>query len=163
MLDLLGSYPRRVITAFMVVVLCGCKAHASNDSLLDAVWEMDLARVHKLVEAGADIEVVDRKRQTPIIIAAKTDQFRMAEYLIGQGADIWSASNFGWTLGYAAQTSRLKYGPEAEARERVLDILKAHGYPFPAPAPAEVTAMLAANQWPPARRVSPPAGLRRDP
>lgn len=122
--------------------------HASSETLIEAVMNTDDARVRQLVESGANLEQVDRKQQTALILAAKTDQFRMAEYLIGKGANILAASKFGWTVGYAAQTSRLVRGPEAEARDRVLEQLKQRGFPFPAADPSTVKALLAENRWP---------------
>jgi ankyrin repeat protein len=123
--------------------------HGSSDTLIEAVMNMDEGRVRALVEGGADIDAPDRKQQTPLILAAKTDQFRIAEYLIGKGANILAASKFGWTVGYAAQSSKLVRGPEAEARDRVLDQLRRRGFPFPAAEPAVVAQMLEEKRWPP--------------
>lgn len=124
--------------------------HGSSENLIEAVMNMDDARVRQLVESGANIDAPDRKLQTPLILAAKTDQFRIAEYLISKGANVLAASKFGWTVGYAAQNSMLARGPEAEARDRVLEQLRQRGYPFPAAEPAAVKAMLAEGRWPPA-------------
>ncbi|HQS97474.1 MAG TPA: hypothetical protein PK823_13375 [Novosphingobium sp.] len=128
----------------------GCGMHGSSENLIEAVMNMDENRVRQLVESGAPIDQTDRKLQTPLILAAKTDQFRIAEYLIGKGANVLAASKFGWTVGYAAQNSMLQRGPEAEARDRVLEQLRQRGYPFPAAEPAVVKVMLAEKRWPPA-------------
>ena len=126
---------------------------ASNGSLVQATMDQSESRVRALVAAGADLNEADRKQQTALLIAAKTDQFEIAEILIDAGANVMAASRFGWTVGYAAETSRIAGGPDAEARLRVLAKLRAEGFPFPSPHPDQVKAMLAAGTWPP--RASP--------
>ena len=138
-----------LLSSLSAFISAGCAMHNPGGNLMDSVMDMNEYRVRQLVESGAEIDAADRKLQTPLILAAKTDQFQIAEYLIGKGANIWASSEFGWTVGYAAQNSLLQYGPEAEARQRVLQQLKERGYPFPAPPPSEVKALLAAKRWPP--------------
>lgn len=121
-----------------------------TQSLVQAVMNADAAQAKSLVEGGASLEEVDLDGQTPLLIAAMTDQFTIAEYLIAQGANIFATSEFGWTVGYAAETSRLVRGPEAEARQRVLVQLRDRGFPFPATKPRQVMKWVEEKHWPPA-------------
>ena len=122
-----------------------------TNSLIAAVIDGDDAQVRRLVAQGAPVDERNRKGETPLILAAKTDQFRTAEFLLQSGADVMAASRFGWTAGYAAQSSRLARGPEADARDRVLAELKARGFPFPAPHPADLQGTLHGSAEVPAR------------
>jgi ankyrin repeat protein len=117
--------------------------------LIEAVMQEDEARVRQLVAAGANLEDQDGDEQTPLLIAAKTDQFIIAEFLLDAGASIWAKSDFGWTVGFAAQSSNLARGAENEARLRVLAKLKARGFPFPAEHPTLIEAKAAKGEWPP--------------
>ncbi|MEM8725163.1 MAG: ankyrin repeat domain-containing protein [Pseudomonadota bacterium] len=118
-------------------------------SLIDAVRFEDGALVDELIESGAALEEVDIKGQTPLIIAAKTDQFEIAERLLEAGADPFAVSQFGWTAGYATATSRLQRGPEFEAKARVTAMLEERGYPMPGPDKPDIKRSVAEGKWPP--------------
>jgi hypothetical protein len=124
---------------------------ANSGGLVQATMDESEARVRLLVSQGANLEEADHKQQTALLIATMTDQFEIAEVLIDAGANVWTASMFGWTPGYAAQTSRIAGGPDAEARQRVIAKLQAKGFPFPAPTPEQVEAAMEKGQWPPRR------------
>lgn len=120
-----------------------------SESLVDAVMNESDSRVAALIEQGAPLEETDHKGQTALIIAAKTDQFRIAEDLLAAGANPFAASTFGWTAGYAAQTSQLQRGPEFEALQRFTAALVQRGYPMPGPDKAEIKSMVQEGTWPP--------------
>lgn len=121
----------------------------ADDTVLKAVMDESERRVQALIAARASLEERDNRGQTPLILAAQTDQFQIAEDLILGGADIFATSRSGWTVGYAAQTSRLAAGPDAQARDRVLAILQQRRFPLPAPHPLEVAQMVKDGAWPP--------------
>ena len=123
-------------------------SHAGT--LVDAVMNGNKSEARRLIKSGVFLDETNRKDETPLILAAKTDQFVIAEMLLDAGADIFKASKFGWTVGYAAETSRLSRGEEYEARLRVIEKLKARNYPFPAIHPAAMQDKIANGQWPPA-------------
>lgn len=122
---------------------------SKSDSLVDAVLNEDGGQVATLIEQGAPLEEEDHRGQTALVLAAATDQFRIAEQLIEAGADPFAADDFGWTAGYAAQTSNLQRGPEFEAKQRVKALLEARGFPFPSPDTDQVKTMVAEGKWPP--------------
>ncbi len=122
-----------------------------SENLVDAVMMEDSSRVEQLIAEGAPLEEADHKGQTALIIAAKTDQFEIAELLLNAGADPFAVSQFGWTAGYAVQTSKLQRGPEFDARERVARLLEERGYPVPGPDKPDIKKMVASGNWPPQR------------
>ncbi|KXV58360.1 hypothetical protein AD948_11800 [Acetobacter senegalensis] len=72
------------------------------------------------------------------------------EILIDHGADIWAHDRFGITTAQRTLTSRILRGsPEDAARLRVIEKLKARGYPFPPPSRAKILALDKAGKWPP--------------
>ncbi|RIV85690.1 ankyrin repeat domain-containing protein [Aurantiacibacter zhengii] len=120
-------------------------------SLIKAVEMQDREQVATLASTGADLEQRNDVGQTPLVLASKTDQFVIAEILLDAGADPFAADMFGWTAGYAVQTTRLTGGKEFEARERVREKLKAHGYRIPGPNSNEIMELVDMGNWPPAR------------
>ena len=71
---------------------------------------------------------------TPMIRGAKTDQWPVVEILIDHGAHVWAHDEFGITAAQRTITSRILRGSdEDKARLRVIEKLKARGYPFPRP------------------------------
>ena len=122
-----------------------------SENLVEAVMMEDSSGVERLIAEGAILEEADKKGQTPLIIAAKTDQFTIAEKLLEAGANPFAVSQFGWTAGYAVQTSKLQRGPEFEARERVTVLLEQRGYSMPGPDKPDIKQMVAEGNWPPRR------------
>lgn len=105
--------------------------------------------MRELIASGANLEERKSDNSTPLLLAAETDQFEIAETLIDAGANIWATSEFGDTVGQAAETSRLVAGPDADARQRVLAKLRARGFPFPAEDSSDVLKKIKAGEWPP--------------
>lgn len=119
--------------------------------MLGAVMNSDTQEVRRLAEQhqGLDERLPD-DRSTPIIAAAQTDQWPVVEILLDNGADIWAHDEFGDTAAFYIPDSRILRGSdEDKARLRVIEKLKARGYPFPPPAPEQVLALDKAGQWPP--------------
>ena len=120
-----------------------------TDSLIEAVRFEDADQVEALIRSGAPLEEKDKKGQTPLILAAKTDQYEIAERLLGAGANVFAVSDFGWTAGYAAQTSNLAGGPEFDALQRFKVQLEQRGYPVPGPDKPDIKRMAEEGNWPP--------------
>ncbi|GAM01767.1 hypothetical protein SP5_069_00110 [Sphingomonas parapaucimobilis NBRC 15100] len=86
-----------------------------------------------------------------MINAAQTDQWPVVEILIDHGADIWTHDEFGITVAQRTITSLILRGSdEDKARLRVIEKLKARGYPLPPPGRDEILALDKTGKWPPA-------------
>ena len=134
---------------YIVDRLLGTTYFNPKATLLDAVMDQNKRQVKRLIKKGADLEVTSLKDKTPLILAAVTDQFRIANILLDAGANPFAVSMFGWTAGYAAQTSRLARGPEYKALQIFKDKLRHKNYPVPGPEKDEIEAMVAEGNWPP--------------
>lgn len=140
-----------LLLAAMGVAMNACMEPNRRD-LLGAVLHREPEQVALLVRAGVPLNVRDEAGDTPLTLAAISDQFVIAEMLIDGGADVFAHSEFGWTAGYAAQSSRLAPGTaEGDARQRVIAKLRAKGFPWPAPEPETVEQLAARGAWPPRR------------
>lgn len=127
----------------------GCSVPAPSNSLIDAVYHRDEARARALIASGADIEERKSDESTPLLLAVTTDQFVIAEMLIDAGANIWATSEFGDSVGWATEKSKLAGGPDAEARDRIMIKLRNRGFPFPAEHRSIVLGKVESGQWPP--------------
>lgn len=124
----------------------------TKPDLFEAVMHRDVDRVRQLLSERAVLDERNDQLDTPLTLATVSDQFIIAEMFIKSGADIFAANEFGWTAGFAAGTSRLEPGTaEGDARQRVIALLKAKGFPWPAPDPDEVNALMKRGLWPPKR------------
>ena len=132
----------------MTISACSKPENPMLNNLQAAVGYRDITSIDRLIAAGADMEQRDANGQTPLIAAASSDQFEIAEHLIAAGADIWALDDFGMTAGRMAQRSLTPAtSDEGRARERVIKIMKQRGFPFPAPDRAEVLRMVRTGEW----------------
>jgi Ankyrin repeats (3 copies) len=140
----------------LIVGAGGCRMPTPSPSLMTAVYDGDRRRVRELIASGANLEERESDGSTPLLLAVESNQFEIAEALIDAGANIWVTSDFGNSVGWAAEKSRLISGPDADARQRVLVQLRDRGFPFPAQHSSIVLKKVQAGEWPPR---SSPKGL----
>lgn len=140
------------------LALAGCSNEDGNVNqagimpMIGAVMTSDTDEVRRLAAKGIGLnERAPENGATPMIDASDTDQWPVVEILIDHGADIWAHDEFGITTAQRTITSRILRGSdEDKARLRVIEKLKARGYPFPPPDPDAVLALDKAGKWPPA-------------
>lgn len=139
------------------LALAGCSNDESDVNqaailpMIGAVMHSNSEKVHELAARGIGLNERDPEIQiTPMINASDTDQWPVVEILLDHGADIWAHDKFGITTAQRTITSRILRGSdEDKARLRVIEKLKARGYPFPPPDPDEVLALDKLGKWPP--------------
>ncbi|GBQ98239.1 hypothetical protein AA23498_3157 [Acetobacter nitrogenifigens DSM 23921 = NBRC 105050] len=119
--------------------------------MIGAVMNSETDEVRKLAAQGIGLnERAPEDRSTPMINAAETDQWPVVEILIDHGADIWAHDKFGVVAGGYALTSLVLRGSnEDQARLRVIEKLRARGFPLPPPDPDQILALDKAGKWPP--------------
>jgi ankyrin repeat protein len=66
------------------------KDKARNDIFLRAVTESDLARVRRCLDSGININAVDDKGQTAMMIAEKANDHNLVQLLLFGGAAVQS-------------------------------------------------------------------------
>ncbi|WP_233140374.1 ankyrin repeat domain-containing protein [Acetobacter sp. DsW_063] len=122
-----------------------------SSAMMGAVMEGSADDVRALAEKNVGInDVYSGQRTTPLIVAATTDQWPSAEVLIDHGADIWAHDRFGVTAAQMTVNSRILPGTsEDQARLRVIEKMKAQGYPFPPPDSDTVLQLEKEGKWPP--------------
>jgi ankyrin repeat protein len=78
---------------------------AAGDLLFDAVAAGDTAALAQALAAGAKVDSRARDQATPLINAALTDRFAIAELLIGKDANVMARNSGGFTPLHAAAFS----------------------------------------------------------
>jgi hypothetical protein len=152
------------------------KAGASASRRSDgAYWPLkaaiglnSLGAVRLLVSHGAPVEEHDAGGATPLRLAVEQQNFRIAEFLLGQGANPWSVGANGETVGAVVDGPTRPGEPEERAaRQRVVPLLERAGWRFPNALDARETRRLVlAGAWPPAAAraagwtTPPPAAVR---
>lgn len=119
-----------------------------------AIWRAALSNrtdaVQLLLQNGANIDAANREGETPAIAAAQAGHFSMAAALIERGSSPFAVPETGMTLAFWANRSRLPdESDQGRAKNRLIQMLRDRGHPWPPPSPAEVLAMKAAGDWPP--------------
>lgn len=121
-----------------------------HPQIFEAIEDRDRDRVARLIASGANLEARGFGQRTPILKAAMTHNWTMAEMLLEAGADPMVPDEFGITLTSVAARSRLKpESEEGQALARVRAVLADRGQielVFP---PAQVREMVAEGRWPP--------------
>lgn len=81
----------------------------SAGTLHQAVKDINEAKVHELLKAGANINGVDINKKTPLHLAAPIGRLSLVRYLVEQGADIHLKDNAHKTpLVYAIEKNHIK-------------------------------------------------------
>ena len=148
-----------VIIGLVLLAACSKKEDAVNQAgiqpMLGAVMHSETEEVRRLAEKGIGLdERYPANQATPMIMASGSDQWPVIEILVDHGADIWAHDQFGITMAQMAVTSRILRGSkEDQSRLRVIEKLKARGYPFPPPSAEEVLALDKAGKWPPHKKL----------
>jgi len=117
-----------------------------------AVGLNSLGAVRLLVAHGAPVEEHDAGGATPLRLAVEQQNFRIAEFLLQQGANPWSVGANGETVGAVVDGPMRPGEPEEQAaRRRVVPILEKAGWRFPGVLDArEIRRLVLAGAWPPA-------------
>ena len=143
------------VLALLFLVNCSKKGQSVDKSailpMIGAIQHSDTDEVRRLAALHQGLEERNPDDQaTPMIQASGSDQWPVVEILVDHGANIWAHDQFGVTMAQMAVTSRILPGSaEDQARLRVIDKLKARGYPFPPPNADQVLALDKAGRWPP--------------
>ena len=75
-------------------------------NLLDSVIMHDIARVHELVEQGANVNAKDAEHQeTPLMLAVKFSKLEMVRLLLKVGAEVSARDDRGRTALFYAPVS----------------------------------------------------------
>jgi ankyrin repeat protein len=80
---------------------------SQNDKLLiQSTYDGKLSTVESLVAKGADVNLADKKKRTPLIFAASNGHVAVVEFLLDKGADINARDSDGQSaLMYASKRS----------------------------------------------------------
>ena len=121
-----------------------------HPQIFEAIEDRNHDRVARLIASGVNVEARGFGQRTPILKAAMTHSWTIAEMLLAAGADPMVPDEFGITLPAVAARSRLKpESDEGQALARVWAILAERGLiglVFP---PDQVRTMVAEGRWPP--------------
>ncbi|RMB54817.1 hypothetical protein C8J44_0043 [Sphingomonas sp. PP-CE-3A-406] len=147
--------PITTLVGFALLAACFNEDASVNQAaimpMLGAVMHSDTDEVRRLAEHGIGLDEREPADQsTPMIVASGSDQWPVVEILVDHGADIWAHDQFGVTMAQMAVTSRILPGSdEDKARLRVIEKLKARGYPFPPPNAERILSLEKDGKWPP--------------
>jgi hypothetical protein len=137
------------------VLKAGAKAGRRADGaywpLKAAIALNSLGAVRLLVAHGAPVDEHDVGGATPLRLAVEQQNFRIAEFLLAQGADPWSVGANGETVGAIIDGPMRPGEPEEQAaRQRVVARLQKAGWRLPGASDARETRRLVlSGSWPP--------------
>ncbi len=118
--------------------------------LVERIAKGDLAGLEAALAAGANPNEKDDRGNPALVLAAATDQYRMANLLLDKGADTYATDDFGLLAGTLASQSRVQTeSVEGKALAVFVASLKARGHPWPPPGPKEVQRLKGEAKWPP--------------
>jgi len=121
-----------------------------HPQIFEAIEDSDQARARRLITAGANIEARGYGQGTPILKAALTDNWIIAEMLLEAGADPMVPDEFGLIFTRVASRANLKSeSDEGQALTRIRAILTERGLISLVFTPEEVRTMVEAGEWPP--------------
>lgn len=81
---------------------------SDDETVLSAVAKGDIAKVESLLSKGADVNLADRMRWTPLHIAARNNRLDIVELLVNKGANLNPTNNRGQTPLHIAVTNGQK-------------------------------------------------------
>jgi len=84
---------RSVIALALVCLVSSCAA--ATDPVFQAIWDGDLAALQKLLDDGADPDLVGYRQARPLHEAARKGNLGMVELLIERGADVNALDDMG--------------------------------------------------------------------
>ena len=99
--DVAFRAPRRV----------GPEATGSMTALLYAAREGHMQAARALVETGADLNIVNADKFSPLVMAITNGHLDLARYLLDRGADVKLATSSGLTALYAVED--VQWAPHA--------------------------------------------------
>lgn len=135
------------------LLTAGASAVPENDPL--AAFRAAIALgsdggVRMLLDFGADPDTIGPLGRRPLHIALDMEQFRIAEFLIARGADLWAVDAGGANLATAAAMPMVTdMADERLAQVRLAALAAQAGWPNPTPTPHAVRALVSQDRWPP--------------
>ncbi len=136
----------------LILALIGCKSGMNDNSYnaMVAVEQQDVEAARNAAKARRGLEQRDESGSTPLLKAAASGQYQIAEILFDEGADRWAYNEFGLTVAHYISTNRFAPGTaEGDAKKRLQNKLMASGFPFPPPSQEEVLDLARSGSWPP--------------
>jgi outer membrane protein assembly factor BamB len=120
--------PARRLAALILLTSLVAHPVAAQDTeaLFAAVQQSDLAAVEAALDAGADVNGVNRYGSTPLFFAADRGDLAIARLLLERGADpnirdtFYGATPLGWAAGKHPDIAIMLLGYGAEGIEQVL-------------------------------------------
>jgi ankyrin repeat protein len=99
-----------------IIAALAISGTAIAGTLFDAAGDGDVAAVHRLLDAGADVDEPGHNRETPLTAAALAGETEIVALLISRGADVMARNRGGLTPLHAAA-----YSGSVEAAKLLLD------------------------------------------
>src|SRR5215470_9854295 len=79
---------RLLVPALVAICASGLAAQNTNDDLIEAVRQNDVARVEALIAKGADVNAVWRYGETPLFFACDRGFAPVVKVLLEHGAEV---------------------------------------------------------------------------
>lgn len=123
---------------------------AGITTMVEAVTNRSVEDVNRLIQEGVNIDQPDERGETPLLIAVGSSQYEIAEVLIDNGANIFATSEIGYNVGLFPyyDTHSTSEGESGRFRLKVIEKLKAKGFPWPPPNTDRTLEMIKDGTWP---------------